>query len=101
MNDSQMSWWNLNPIYVLKNRHCPTLPGHEVMVSRQSEDQNIHGPYWPPGEPDRLQGFFEPGKEFKHTVCQTPSSSSVSAASAFTSISHEPGRQEPRRAHQQ
>lgn len=56
IQDHGMSWWNLNPIYVLKNRHCPDLSGHEV------QDDGVN--YWPKHQ--HLQGYFEMGKEFKH-----------------------------------
>jgi len=52
-----MSWWNVNPVYVLKHRHCPTLEGHEV----QDDDGDCH--YWPKAHV--LKGYFELGKEFK------------------------------------
>jgi len=55
MEEHGSSWWNTNPIYVLKNRHCPDLEGHEVHSNVQC---------WP--ESQERQGFFEPGKEFRH-----------------------------------
>jgi len=56
MEELSMSWWNLNPVYVLKNRLCPNLPGHEVQTDGEK--------YWPSGQD--MEGFFELGKEFKH-----------------------------------
>jgi len=50
------SWWNMNPVYVLKNRYCPDLPGHEVL---EADVQ-----CWPVSH--KSQGFFEQGKEFRH-----------------------------------
>lgn len=55
MEENGSSWWNLNPIYVLKNRHCPNLEGHEVHSDVKC---------WPGWQESK--GFFELGKEFRH-----------------------------------
>lgn len=52
------SWWNVNPIYVLKTRYCPEEPGYQV--HSEALQKNL----WPTSQP--LRGFFEPGKEFRH-----------------------------------
>jgi len=69
MEEHGISWWNMNPVYVLKNRHCPDLQGHEV----QKDDEH----YWPHSH--ILQGFFELGKEFKQ-VPNPDASGRISAA---------------------
>lgn len=52
-----LSWWNVNPIYVLKQRYCPDdLPGFEV------HSQEVQ--CWPSWSKDK--GFFEPGTVFRH-----------------------------------
>ncbi|CAE8586333.1 unnamed protein product [Polarella glacialis] len=56
MDQTGASWWNVNPIYVLKQRYCPDLPGFE-----------LHGrdvQCWPSYVASK--GFFEIGKEFRH-----------------------------------
>ncbi|CAE8614232.1 unnamed protein product, partial [Polarella glacialis] len=56
MDRNGASWWNVNPIYVLKQRYCPDLPGFE-----------LHGrdvQCWPSYVASK--GFFEIGKEFRH-----------------------------------
>ncbi|CAE7212909.1 unnamed protein product [Symbiodinium sp. CCMP2592] len=55
MEKSGVSWWNTNPIYVLKHRLCPDLAGFEV----HEESRNCW-PLWSD------EGFFEKGKEFRH-----------------------------------
>eukprot|EP00435_Cladocopium_sp_Y103_P059516 s1118_g21.t1 len=55
-----ISWWNVNPIYVLKQRLCPNEPGFEVHDARVM--------CWPAWSD---QGFFEKGKEFRHRRHQT------------------------------
>lgn len=55
MAKSGVSWWNTNPIYVLKHRLCPDLAGFEV----HEESRNCW-PLWSD------EGFFEKGKEFRH-----------------------------------
>jgi len=52
------SWWSMNPVYVLKQRHCPDLRGHECLSPEVGG-----GECWPRGF-DR--GFYEFGKEFRH-----------------------------------
>mmetsp|Transcript_45543 Transcript_45543/g.97653 ORF Transcript_45543/g.97653 Transcript_45543/m.97653 type:complete len:1025 (+) Transcript_45543:55-3129(+) len=54
------SWWNVNPIYVLKSRYCPYEPGFEVHVEELQRD------LWPQAHQER--GLFEPGKEFRHEL---------------------------------
>lgn len=52
-----LSWWNVNPIYVLKQRYCPNdIPGFEV----HTEEVQC----WPSWSKDK--GFFEPGTVFRH-----------------------------------
>jgi len=53
----QISWWNRNPVYVLKHRHCRDLEGHEVHGSDVQ--------CWPKGA--SCDCFFELGKEFRMT----------------------------------
>mmetsp|Transcript_102752 Transcript_102752/g.329489 ORF Transcript_102752/g.329489 Transcript_102752/m.329489 type:complete len:478 (-) Transcript_102752:100-1533(-) len=83
MKEHGSSWWNVNPIYVLKHRHCPGLAGFEV---HDDEEQ-----YWP--EDQELKGFFEMGKEFK----QKPASSQFSPPSskAGSPASASAGRRSP------
>eukprot|EP00438_Fugacium_kawagutii_P025849 Skav231404 [mRNA] locus=scaffold4039:17613:31298:- [translate_table: standard] len=52
MEQSGISWWNVNPIYVLKQRLCPNEPGFEVHDARV-----MCWPMWSD------QGFFEKGKD--------------------------------------
>merc|ERR1712032_311549 len=49
------SWWNANPIYVLKNRYWENEPGYELIDSDKC---------WP--SKFARKGFFENGKEFRH-----------------------------------
>lgn len=51
------SWWNVNPVYVLKHRHCPDLKGHECLSNTRC---------WPKNHV--REGYFEIGKEFRHVV---------------------------------
>lgn len=55
METTGISWWNVNPVYVLKQRLCPNEPGFEVHDARV--------PCWPSWSD---QGYFEKGKEFRH-----------------------------------
>jgi len=55
MEDTGISWWNVNPIYVLKHRLCPKERGYEV------HDETVA--CWPSWS---NQGFFEKGKEARH-----------------------------------
>mmetsp|Transcript_99442 Transcript_99442/g.287029 ORF Transcript_99442/g.287029 Transcript_99442/m.287029 type:complete len:1098 (+) Transcript_99442:85-3378(+) len=58
MEKQSYSWWNLNPIYVLKTRHCPDQPGYEVHMPE------VQQYLWPKHQ--HRKGFFELGKEFRH-----------------------------------
>jgi len=58
MDTHGYSWWNLNPIYVLKCRYCPNEPQYEVHAEELLKEQ------WPSYFQSR--GFFELGKEFRH-----------------------------------
>eukprot|EP00429_Kryptoperidinium_foliaceum_P040957 CAMPEP_0176182236 /NCGR_PEP_ID=MMETSP0120_2-20121206/93373_1 /TAXON_ID=160619 /ORGANISM="Kryptoperidinium foliaceum, Strain CCMP 1326" /LENGTH=624 /DNA_ID=CAMNT_0017520479 /DNA_START=34 /DNA_END=1908 /DNA_ORIENTATION=- len=58
MESECYSWWNTNPVYVLKSRFCPEQPGYEV---HRPEAQEL---LWP--ERQRRKGFFELGKFFRH-----------------------------------
>lgn len=49
------TWWNVNPIYVLKNRYCRKLPGHQCHTEVRC---------WPTHHD--FEGYFELGKEFRH-----------------------------------
>jgi len=60
MDTTGISWWNVNPIYVLKQRLCPNEPGFEVHDARVM--------CWPAWSD---QGFFEKGKEFRHRKHQS------------------------------
>jgi len=61
MNDSMpYTWWNTNPIYVLKCHHCPNHPGHECIQDELVGVKCI----WP--EHFTVPGFVEPGKAFRH-----------------------------------
>lgn len=51
----QRSIWSMNPVYVLKQRYCPDLSGHEIHKDVQC---------WP--ERMKFQGFVEIGKSFRH-----------------------------------
>ncbi|OLP89705.1 hypothetical protein AK812_SmicGene28834 [Symbiodinium microadriaticum] len=55
MEDTGISWWNVNPVYVLKHRLCPQERGYEV------HDETVA--CWPSWS---NQGFFEKGKEARH-----------------------------------
>merc|ERR1719421_1023855 len=52
------TWWNTNPIYVLKHRHCPNFPGYECHTELEGYR------YWP--RKHERKGFFELGKGFRH-----------------------------------
>jgi len=51
-----LSWWNLNPIYVLKQRYCPETPGFEVHTADVK--------CWPSWSSS--QGWYEVGKSYRH-----------------------------------
>jgi len=55
MEERGYSWWNVNPIYVLKNRYWENEPGYELIDSNKC---------WPSQFSRR--GFFENGKAFRH-----------------------------------
>lgn len=52
----EASWWNLNPIYVLKKRYCPDVPGFEA----HEDDVQCWPSSW------NTHGFLELGKEYRH-----------------------------------
>jgi len=56
LNLRVFSWWNTNPVYVLKHRFCPRVPGFECMPDDR--------PYWPEGA---VESLAEEGVEFKIT----------------------------------
>merc|ERR1712098_588894 len=56
------SWWNANPVYVLKTRHNPDFPGYECM-------RNSRQICWP-CDP-LLPSYYEAGTHFRHHVKQT------------------------------
>eukprot|EP00930_Biecheleria_cincta_P001385 TRINITY_DN102527_c0_g1_i1.p1 TRINITY_DN102527_c0_g1~~TRINITY_DN102527_c0_g1_i1.p1 ORF type:complete len:984 (-),score=146.78 TRINITY_DN102527_c0_g1_i1:1048-3999(-) len=63
----QSTWWNLNPVYVLKKRYCPDLPGCEV----HEEDVQCWPSSW------NTHGFLELGKEGRHRLKSKPSQPSL------------------------
>jgi len=56
MDTTRASWWNRNPVYVLKNRHCPEQAGHEVHEPGVRCWPILHA----------RQGYYELGKSFRH-----------------------------------
>eukprot|EP00928_Gymnodinium_smaydae_P007876 TRINITY_DN12815_c0_g2_i1.p1 TRINITY_DN12815_c0_g2~~TRINITY_DN12815_c0_g2_i1.p1 ORF type:complete len:1056 (-),score=243.01 TRINITY_DN12815_c0_g2_i1:85-3012(-) len=50
------TWWNVNPVYVLKNRYCPDLPGYECL----GKDVRC----WPEGN-DVPESYYESGTRFR------------------------------------
>jgi len=66
MQKKGYSWWSCNPIYVLKQRYCPDLPGFEVQ--RNADD------LWP--RHAERKGFFEPGTVFRHRPYRKPKNKS-------------------------
>jgi len=55
MDQRGYTWWNVNPVYVLKARYCPNIPEHEVHDEVKC---------WP--SKHTRCGFFQLGKEFRH-----------------------------------
>mmetsp|Transcript_6658 Transcript_6658/g.11841 ORF Transcript_6658/g.11841 Transcript_6658/m.11841 type:complete len:686 (+) Transcript_6658:963-3020(+) len=60
---SGYSWWNMNPVYVLKYRYCPNLPGYEVHPESEC-------PVWPSGYVTK--SLVQLGKDWRFKVGEDP-----------------------------
>jgi len=57
MEQRGFSWWNVNPVYVLKCRFCPEFKGYEV----HEDSEKL---CWPKNF--KMASFVEPGSLFRH-----------------------------------